>query len=233
MKELPVNLQQLIAVVDRPDGEPLQLLTDAVILSGRLGDLGDDLVDHFVQKARDAGASWADIGQGMGVSKQAAQKRFVKGRRGWTRPGKGLFTRFAESARSMVWKAVAHAEELGSEEVSTLHLVMALAEPESGPAHRAISDLAGSAQEVADAARTAIGPTQQAKKKHRPFSSDAKKVLELSLRETIRLESRQIGTEHILLGLLRDEKSSGATVLSGFGVTHEGVEAWLEESPPE
>lgn len=229
--DLPIDVDDLIARIDRPDGEPLDLLTDAVFLSGQLGELADDVVDHFVKKAREAGASWAEVGRSIGVSKQAAQKRFVKGR-GWRRPGKGgLFTRFAGDARIMVRQAVANAEELGSDEVNTLHLVMALAAPESGSAYRAIAGLSTSADEVVDAARDAVGgPSGSSKKRHLPFAADAKKVLQLALRETIRLGSRPIETGHVLLGLLRDEESPGARILNQHGVSHEGAETWLDEN---
>jgi ATP-dependent Clp protease ATP-binding subunit ClpA len=62
-----------------------------------------------------------------------------------------------------------------------------------------------------------------------PFSADSKKVLELALRETIRSGDRRIGTEHVLLGILRDEKSPGARVLLEHGIARKAVEAWLQE----
>jgi hypothetical protein len=55
----------------------LDRLSDAVIAADHLGDVADHLIGHFVDQARRSGASWTDIGRSMGVSKQAAQKRFV------------------------------------------------------------------------------------------------------------------------------------------------------------
>lgn len=233
MERLPTSLDELIGLVDRRDGKPLQLLTDAVILSGRLGELADDLVDHFVQRARQEGASWADIGQSIGVSKQAAQKRFVPGRRPGLRGARrGLFTRFDSSARFAVKTAVHHAYELGSEEIGTLHLVIGLADERSGPASKAIDALAEESTAVAEAAMAALGRgTGASPDEHIRFGDRSKKVLELSLREAIRSESRHIGSEHILLGLLRDEKSDGAKLLNRHGVTYGDVETWLTEKP--
>ena len=75
----PVRLDDLIGhVLDRhPDGNALDHLSDAVQVSSSLGELADHLIGHFVDQARRSGASWTEIGEYMGVSKQAAQKRFV------------------------------------------------------------------------------------------------------------------------------------------------------------
>lgn len=233
MEQLPIDLDELISQIDTEDLGPLQLVTDAVIVSGRLADLADQVVDHFVQQARAHGASWAEIGQSMGVSKQAAQKRFVEEKRsGFKLTGGGLFTRFDSEARATVQAAVAYAHKLKSAEINTLHVVMALAAGGSGPAHRVINDLSGSAEQVAgDAADSIEGPERPRKVKHLPFSNDAKKLLELSLREAVRAKSRHIGTEHILLAVLRDRRTAGAKVLEDNSVTHAAVERWLDENP--
>lgn len=74
-----MTLDELISTVKgrRPDGNALDHLSEAVALSNHLGELADHLVGHFVDQARRSGASWTLIGQSMGVTKQAAQKRFV------------------------------------------------------------------------------------------------------------------------------------------------------------
>ena len=79
MAPLPARLDELVAYVrdEHPDGDVLGHVATAVAVSERLGELADHLIGHFVDEARRAGASWTDIGQSMGVTKQAAQKRFV------------------------------------------------------------------------------------------------------------------------------------------------------------
>ena len=79
MSAEPVTLDALIAFVkaQRPGGGPLDNLSDAVAVSTRLGEQSDHLIGHFVDQARRSGASWSQIGASMGVSKQAAQQRFV------------------------------------------------------------------------------------------------------------------------------------------------------------
>jgi hypothetical protein len=232
MERLP-DLEQLVAWVDQPDREPLQLLTDAVIFSGRLGEIADDLIDHFVQRARRSGASWAEIGQAIGVSKQAAQKRFVRGGPRLRGPGRGLFTRFASDARSVVKKAVEYAHELGSAEIGTLHLVAALTEAERGEARDILLGVGGDVDAIHEAALESLGGLLEKAPSsgHIPFAAESKKVLELSLREAIRGGSRHIGTEHILVGILRDEKGGGGRLLNEHGISRDAVQVWLAENP--
>ena len=79
MDEFPVSLDTLITFVRaiQPEGDPLEHLSDAVRVSGRVEDKADSLIGYFVDEARRSGASWSQIGESMGVSKQAVQKRFV------------------------------------------------------------------------------------------------------------------------------------------------------------
>ena len=74
-----VRLDDLITLVKshHPDGDALERLGDAVAIGEHLGEVADHLIGHFVDQARRAGASWTEIGRHMGVTKQAAQKRFV------------------------------------------------------------------------------------------------------------------------------------------------------------
>src|SRR5689334_25219127 len=72
-----VRLDDLIAAIKNVHPEPLDQLQDAVLAADHLGDVADHLIGHFVDQARRSGASWTEIGRSMGVTKQAAQKRFV------------------------------------------------------------------------------------------------------------------------------------------------------------
>ena len=73
----PVRLDDLIDAIKKVHTDALDQLSDAVIAADHLGDVADHLIGHFVDQARRSGASWTDIGRSMGVTKQAAQKRFV------------------------------------------------------------------------------------------------------------------------------------------------------------
>lgn len=152
MESFP-TLESLIQLVEheQPGGDPLEQLTESVILSGRLADVADELVGRFVENARSSGATWAEIGECMGVSKQAAQKRFntAVARRG----GGGFFlTRFATSARHVVRRAVAHARDAGAARVGTEHLVLGLVDDPDSLAVRAIAGLGGSIDQIRSAA---------------------------------------------------------------------------------
>src|SRR5262244_2343282 len=73
----PVRLDDLIEAIKKVHSDPLEQLSDAVIAADHLGDVADHLIGHFVDQARRSGASWTAIGASMGVTKQAAQQRFV------------------------------------------------------------------------------------------------------------------------------------------------------------
>src|SRR5262245_47078701 len=73
----PVRLDELISAIKQVHHDVLDQLADAVLAAEHLGEVADHLIGHFVDQARRSGASWTDIGRSMGVTKQAAQKRFV------------------------------------------------------------------------------------------------------------------------------------------------------------
>src|SRR6202167_5998947 len=73
----PVRLDEMIHTIKKVHSDVLDQLSDAVLAAEHLGEVADHLIGHFVDQARRSGASWTDIGKSMGVTKQAAQKRFV------------------------------------------------------------------------------------------------------------------------------------------------------------
>src|ERR1700683_4425137 len=72
-----VRLDDLIDAIKKTHSDALDQLSGAVIAADHLGDIADHLIGHFVDQARRSGASWTEIGRSMGVTKQAARKRFV------------------------------------------------------------------------------------------------------------------------------------------------------------
>jgi Clp amino terminal domain, pathogenicity island component len=231
MEQYPVRLDDLIELVKslHPEGDSLQRLSDAMLISAHLGELADHLIGHFVDQARRTGASWTEIGQSIGVSKQAAQKRFVPKRSGedGDEEREGLFSRFTARARNVAQEAQAEARRAGHDEVGTEHIVLGLLREPEALAPRAIEAQGVSLDQVRDAASATLGPTLAAVPGHVPFGPGAKKVLNLAAREALRLGHNYIGTEHILLGMLRDEKAAGARILTGLGITRDGAEQWI------
>jgi len=223
-----IRLDDLIDAIVEVHDEPLERLSSAVVAAEHLGDVADHLIGHFVDQARRAGASWTDIGRSMGVSKQAAQKRFVpKDPAAGMDPAAG-FARFTPRARNVVMAAQNEARAAGNAEIVPGHLVLGLlAEPE-GIAARVVVDR-GVALPAVRAAVT-LPERAEAPPQLVPFSGAAKKVLELTFREALRLGHNYVGTEHVLLALIEAEDGSGP--LSGLGLGKEEVEAVIVATIP-
>ncbi|KZM71001.1 ATP-dependent Clp protease ATP-binding subunit [Nocardia terpenica] len=220
-----VRLDDLIESIKaaRPD-DVLEQLTDAVVAAGHLSEVADHLIGHFVDQARRAGASWTDIGRSMGVSKQAAQKRFVP--KLPVDPGMDAssgFTRFTDRARRAVVAAQAEARKAGNTQITPEHLILGLLSEPDGLAYRAIVDQGVSADTVRRVATATFPPAVDDIPEQIPFNGQAKKALELTFRQALRLGHNYVGTEHILLALL--ELGDGTGVLAGLGIDHEHTEA--------
>ncbi|HET8659549.1 MAG TPA: Clp protease N-terminal domain-containing protein [Micromonosporaceae bacterium] len=231
MDELPVRLDDLISYVRRqaPGGDALAHLTTAVLLAQQVDDLADHVVGHFVDEARRAGASWTQIGQSMGVTKQAAQKRFVpSGAELFDLLSDGVFDRFTDRAKRALLQARQHAREAGHDRIGSEHIVLGLLAEPAGLAARAIEASGVTLDAVREAVVAgfppAAGPDRPPRPAHPPFTPGAKRVRDLTVREALRLGHNYLGTEHILLGLLSAEEEPGAQVLTGLGVSRDGVE---------
>lgn len=220
-----VSLDTLIHAIKSVHTDALEQLTDAVLAAEHLGEVADHLIGHFVDQARRSGASWTDIGTSMGVTKQAAQKRFVpKADTAGIDPNEG-FARFTPRARTAVVSAQTTARDAENIEIGPEHLILGLlGDTES----LAIAILAAQGVEP-DQIRAAITlpPATGRALDLVPFSGPAKKVLELTFREALRLGHNYIGTEHILLALLESEDGDGP--LHGLGVDKERTTATLIE----
>ncbi|WDV53508.1 Clp protease N-terminal domain-containing protein [Streptomyces coeruleorubidus] len=221
-----VRLDDLIAAIKKVHQEPLEQLQDAVLAADHLGEVADHLIGHFVDQARRSGASWTDIGKSMGVTRQAAQKRFVPKESADLDPSQG-FNRYTPRARNTVMAAHNAAKSARNAEGVPEHLVLGLlAEPE-GLAAKALVEQGVSLDTVREAATAALPPAVEEAPELVPYGQAAKKVLELTFREALRLGHNYIGTEHILLALLEHENGQG--VLSGLGIGKERTERYVAE----
>src|SRR3954468_816081 len=208
-----VRLDDLITAIQRAHDQPLDQLTDAVLAADHLGDVADHLIGHFVDQARRSGASWTDIGRSMGVTKQAAQKRFVP--KEPLDPQQG-FTRFTLRARNVVTAAQEAARSAGNTQVGAGHLVLGLLTEPEGLAAQAIAAQGVTPDAVRAAVTATLPPAVSDVPALIPFDGEAKKALELTFREALRLGHNYIGTEHLLLALLELEEGDG--VLPGLGI---------------
>jgi hypothetical protein len=217
----PVRLDDLINAIKTVHDEPLDQLEDAVLTAEALGEIADHLIGHFVDQSRRSGASWTEIGKCMGVTKQAAQKRFVpRAETSPLNPNDG-FSRFTPRARNVVVESQNTAHAAGNDEITPDHLLLALF---GDPASLAARLLAGHGIDAQAVARTVTLPPRVAELPAlTPFNGPAKKVLELTVREALRLGHNYIGTEHILLALLETEGDDGP--LHTLGLDKDGAEA--------
>ncbi|UGQ13122.1 ATP-dependent Clp protease ATP-binding subunit [Yinghuangia sp. ASG 101] len=225
-----IRLDDLIAAIKKSNDDALEQLTSAVIAADHLGEVADHLIGHFVDQARRSGASWTEIGRSMGVSKQAAQKRFVpKGpvEANDLDPSQG-FNRYTTRARNVVVQAQNEARAAANTSIRTEHLVLGLLTEADSIAARAIIAQGVSLAAVREAAVLPLPPAERDLPALIPFDGQAKKALELTFREALRMGHNYIGTEHILLALL--ELEAGQGVLSGLGIDKEAAGRFTEEA---
>lgn len=128
-----------------------------------------------------------------------------------------MFERFTDRARRVVVLAQEEARMLNHNYIGTEHILLGLIHEGEGVAAKSLESLEIRLEQVRAQVEEIIGPGQQAPSGHIPFTPRAKKVLELSLREALQLGHNYIGTEHILLGLIREGEGVAAQVLVKLG----------------
>jgi hypothetical protein len=221
----PVRLDDLIAAINQNEDDALHRLAHAVQLADHLDELADHLIGHFVDQARRSGASWTDIGRSMGVTKQAAQKRFVA-----PDPSQG-FNRFSALARSVIVASMNEAKQSGHTEIRPEHLALGVLDVPAGVGVRALAAQGvdpGAARRVLTAALPAPAGEMPVLV---PFDARSRKALELTFREALRLGHELVGTGHVLLALLEEEPAGG--VLAGLGLTKAATDEFVAAQEPE
>jgi hypothetical protein len=152
--------------------------------------------------------------------------------------GGGMFERFTDKARRTVVLAQEEARLLSHDHIGTEHLLLGLLREGHGAAASALSSLGISLDAARErvAADRAGGPATAAPGEmasgHIPFTPQAKRTLELALREALQLGHDYIGTEHILLGIVRDPGCRGASILSELGVDQAAIRGRVIELRP-
>jgi ATP-dependent Clp protease ATP-binding subunit ClpA len=231
MSEFPVSLDNLIAYVKalHPDGGMLENVSDAMVVAGQLDEQSDALIGYFVDQARRSGASWSQIGASMGVSKQAAQKRFVPRGGGLLPEGQQMFSRFTQRARNVL---AAAGRLAGGKRVDAADLVAGLwVEPE-GLAAQVMARAGLTAEQVyaaVGAGPAEAGEDADAAALHEfGFTGEGGAALKSALKTALRLGHNYIGTEHLLLGVLFADGHSGRALASA-GLDAETAERLLAD----
>ncbi|GAA2252166.1 Clp protease N-terminal domain-containing protein [Streptomyces amakusaensis] len=225
----PVRLDDLIEAIKAAHSGALDQLSGAIVAADYLGEVADHVIGHFVDQARRSGASWSEIGKSMGVTRQAAQKRFVSKDGGEAQdldPSQG-FSRFTPRAKSVIVAAQNEARAAGNERITPVHLTLGLVTEREALASRAILAQDIPLDAVRQAAAEALPVAVEEVPELIPYDAGARKALELTYRQALRLGHNYIGTEHILLALLEQEE--GAGVLTGVGVDKATAEAYIAE----
>jgi hypothetical protein len=220
MSTPPVSLDQLISYVKTmtPEGGPLDNLSDAVSVGADLDETSDALIGHFVDQARRSGATWSQIGSSMGVTKQAAQKRFVAQ---WE---SAEFSRFTQRSRNVLAAAAKIAAGAESASIGASHLAAGLLSEPDGVAAKVIHGAGRTDEQVL----TALGletAGEVAEEEAVPeelrrlrFTEEGRAAMRQAVVTALNLKHNYIGTEHLLLGIL-DAKGDTAEVLNGLGIT--------------
>lgn len=222
-----------------PGTDALDRLEAAAKMSQDLGILSDELLGHFVNEARGSGASWAQIGERLTVTKQAAQQRFagkialLDEEKFLASLGLGMFERFNARARNVLVAANAEANNWNHNYIGTEHMLIGLLSEPDGLAAQALDGLGITAGSLREKVSELIGLGKAPRRadaelvpypipipepvRVTPFTPRARRVLELSLKEAFQLGHNYIGTEHILLGLITEGEGIAAQVLISLG----------------
>ncbi len=222
---------------DAGSQQPLDELVAAAAAVAQLEETSDALLGYFVDRCRHDGQSWSQISAALGVTKQAVHKRFasaiaahmVAGSPTWT------FERFTDRARNVVGAAGQVALDLGENEVGTEHLLLGLFSEPAGIAGRVLA-----AMDVTEAGvRAALPATARADtgdqaadrptKATQTFAEDTRRALSGALAVALELGHNYIGTEHILLGLYRNDDATAAKILVSAGALETSARARVTE----
>jgi ClpA/ClpB-like protein len=222
------SLQDVIHLVeaDTGDAQPLSRLRVASALVQNLADIGDAALGYFVDQARHAGHSWSEIGEALGVSKQAAQqKQTVRLSLGLNAP---TFERFTPRARTVVSAAEQIARERAQGHIGTEHLLLALYREPEGVAAQILNEWGLTLNKAEDAVRARTEPDPGTPPDKPLFTPKAITVFSGALASALELGHNYIGTEHLLLGLARGD-GLAAAILEDAGLVQEVLEGKVTE----
>jgi hypothetical protein len=202
----------------------LDRLTIAVSLSDHLGDLGENLVGYFVDEARRDGVSWAEIGGRLGVSRQAAQKRYIPTEAGLRGRGQeGLLDRMSPDLKEAVSLAHQAAQARRKTFLGTEHLLLGLAAQPREIAGLALARCGADAATIRGAVDGRVGaPSGDPLPDETPFTVRAMRSLaQYALREALLLNQTAIHGGHLALGLLTIGEGVAHDILVNLGVSYE------------
>jgi hypothetical protein len=208
------TLDELISTVQAavPTGDALERLAEALRTVGQLEEVGDALLGYYVELCRAQGRSWSEISSALGVSKQAAHKRFSPAA---DRPVP--LDRFTPRAREVLRIAADEARRLEHGEVRTEHLLLGLFADQNALAARILAEAGIDRGAVEAQVRAAVPHASPGPMGELPFVPATVDALRGSAEEALRLGHNYVGTEHLLLGLYRTPGDPAAAILASLG----------------
>ena len=216
------SLSELIETVhDRSAGnDALTRVEAAAQVSGEITSKADALLGYFVESARQAGCSWAEIGTALGVTKQGAQQRFVDRNESTRGDEEQLLTGYTARARTSLARAREYAREMGHNYVGTEHVLLGVLVDPGALSVRVLAELGVPADELHRAVIEAAVPRSPygAVATDLPLTPRARRVLDLTRGESRRLGHNYVGTEHLLLAVAAEQDGIGGRVLREHGV---------------
>ena len=221
------DLQQLITTIKADAGtdDELEQLATAAATISELTSTSDAALGFFVDRARGAGKSWVEISAVLGVSKQAAHKRFADS---WT--SRPAFERYTQRAKSVVQAAAGIARERNHNFIGTEHLLLAMfTQPEGIAAkvlvqHGITKKSVRQAVDVLSPAAEPDGKTLDAE--NPPYTRRTAHVLQGAVGEALTLGHNYVGTEHLLLAFYRDSAGIATKILLEQGLDESA--AWTD-----
>lgn len=223
--ELSINRLSALVGARAASEDPIARLAVAVQVADETRDLADELLDRFVAAAREDGRPWSEIGATLGVSKQAAQKRFVAPAdpTAWPKD-------FDSDARGVVQLAQQRARELRHRYLGTEHLLLALTD-DSGLAGATLAGVGIDSTQVTEQIRSIVGAGHSSETATLGISPRTKRVLEAAGHEARRLGHRCAiaAPEHVLLALSAHEDGVAAQILRTLRATDEQLRDQLSQ----
>jgi transposase-like protein len=209
--------------------DPDDSLRAVAALRARLNAVEED----HVRDALRAGSSWADIARSLGISRQAAHRRFAERCRPDADPAAAAVIGATPQARQVVRVAAEEAAAMGHVSAGPEHLLLALLRDDVGPAVQALEELDVYYSVVRREVRALYGDGEtspEPKGGRAPISTRARRILERAVREAVESEATEVGVEHILLAVVRDTEGGAARALAALGVTPRRVEMRLRRA---
>jgi hypothetical protein len=214
------SLTEIIDAIraDSPSTDPVEQLVTAAEMVAAISDISDSALGFFVDQCRRSGRSWTEISSALGVTKQAAHKRFTT-----TERTTELLTARAKAA---LFAAGQEAIRLGHNYVGTEHLLLGLLDQKSSVAGHVLADHGIARKAVRERVAAVVPPLPGFRASAPgPYTPRATQCLTRATSEALTMGHHYVGTEHLLLAVAADADGLAARILGDLDTTHDDLRA--------